>query len=111
MSKEKSIYDGLKYLYAEQLKNKRVPLKIKKIVGNIDFINPSGKQKGFDIHFEGTDKVLGVAGTTVRRQLFMATGTENPDEMTGMEITLYPVKSKRSATGQAIRIAVPEQLA
>ena len=111
MSKNKSIYDGLKYLYAEQLNGKRITLKIKKLVGGIDFVNPAGKQKGFDIHFDKTDKVLGVAGTTVRRQLFMATGTENPDEMIGKEITLYPIESKRSATGLAIRIAVPEHMA
>jgi len=106
-----SIYDGMKYLYAEQLKGKRVTMKIKRIVPNVEFVNPAGKQKGFDIHFEKTDKVLGVCGTTVRRQLFMATGTEEMDEMVGKEITLYPIKSNRSATGQAIRIAVPEQVA
>jgi hypothetical protein len=111
MSKNVSIYDGLRYMYAEQLKNKRVTLKIKNLVGGVDFISPAGKQKGFDIHFEGTDKVLGIPGSTVRRQLFCATGTDNPAEMVGKEITLYPVKSARSATGQAIRIAVPEHMA
>jgi len=112
MSKaNESIYDGLKYLYAEQLQGKRVDLTIKKMVGSIDFVSPAGKQKGFDVHFEETDKVFGIAGSTVRRQLFCATGTENPAEMAGKKITLYPIQSKRSATGQAIRIAVPEQLA
>ena len=104
-----SIYKDMKYLYAEELDGKRVTLKIKKIIGDIKFVNPAGKQMGFDIHFEKTPKVLGVAGTTVRRQLFMATGTKETDEMTGKEITLYPINSSRSATGLAIRIAVPEQ--
>ena len=109
MSKEKSIYDGLELIYAEQLKNKSVTLTIKGIQGGVEFYNPSGKQKGFNISFEETDKKFGVAGSTVRRQLFMATGTENPDEMVGKKITLYPVKSTRSATGQAIRVKVPER--
>ena len=106
-----SIYDGTKYMYAEQLKGKRVTLTIKKIVGGIEFYSQAGIQKGFDVFFEKTDKILGVTGVTVRRQLFMATGTEETDEMKGKEITVYPVKSTRSATGEAIRIAIPEQMA
>ena len=104
-----SIYDNEKYLYAENLKNKQVKLKIKKIVMGAKFHSPAGTQEGFDIHFEGTDKVLGVAGITVKRQLFVATGEEDPEKMTGKDITLYPIKSKKSATGQAIRIKIPEQ--
>ena len=106
MSKEKSIYDGLRYIYAENLQGKRVTLTIKKLVGDVKFVSKGGEQKGYDIHFEGTEKIFGVAGSTVRRQLFMATGTENPDEMAGKKITLYPVESKRAATGYAIRIAI-----
>jgi hypothetical protein len=41
----------------------------------------------------------------------MACGTDDPAAMTGKKITLYAVKSAKSATGQAIRIAVPEQMA
>ena len=109
--KAKSIYDNLKYIYAEKLEGKRVILTIKKIDGGVDFFSQAGKQKGYDIYFEKTDKVLGVAGSTVIRQLFMATGTDDPEKMAGKQITLYPVKSPRSATGLAIRIAVPEQRA
>jgi hypothetical protein len=102
-----SIYDGVKYLYAEQLKGKEVTLTIKAIKGDIEFVDArGGKAKGFDIHFESTDKVLGITGVTVRRQLFMATGTEKPSEMVGKKITLYPVESKKAATGVAIRIRV-----
>jgi len=104
-----NIFDKEKYLYAENLQGKRVKLTIKKIVGGIDFHSPAGKKKGFDIYFDKTDKILGVTGITVKRQLFMATGTEETDEMVGKEITLYAVKSIKSATGLAIRIAVPEQ--
>jgi hypothetical protein len=103
-----NIYDGLDYLYAENLQNKDWELTIKKIVGGVEFVEPNSKQKkkGFDIHFTETDKKLGITGSTVRRQLFMATGTEETDKMTGKKITLYPVKSARAATGQAIRIRV-----
>lgn len=107
-----SIYDGTKYLYAEQLHGKRVTLTIKSVTGGVEFCDArGGKTKGFDIVFAETDKVLGMTGITVRRQLFMATGTDDPAAMAGKKITLYPVKSVKSATGQAIRIAVPEQAA
>ena len=110
MSASASIYDGTKYLYAEQLKGKRVTLEIKSVTGGVEFCDPRGqKAQGFDIAFVGTDKILGMTGITIRRQLFMATGTDNPDQMAGKKITLYPVRSAKSATGLAIRIAVPEQ--
>ena len=107
-----SIYDGTRYLYAEQLKGKRVNLTIKAVTGGVEFCDTRGaKSLGFDITFAETDKVFGMTGITVRRQLFMATGTDDPEKMAGKKITLYPVKSAKSATGQAIRIAVPEQMA
>jgi len=107
-----SIYDGTKYLYAEQLKGKRCNLTIKSVVGGVDFVDSrGGKNVGFDITFAETDKVFGVTGITVRRQLFMATGTDDPAQMVGKKVTLYPVKSSKSATGLAIRVAVPEQMA
>jgi hypothetical protein len=110
--KATSIYDGTRYLYAEQLKGKRVTLTIKAVTGGVEFFDARGsKTVGFDITFEGTDKVYGLTGITVRRQLFMATGTEDPSQMGGKAITLYPIKSAKSATGQAIRIAVPEHMA
>ena len=110
MTDKPSIYDGLAYLYAEQLQGKRVALTIKSVTGNVEFFNAAGgMSKGFDLAFNETNKLLGVVGATVRRQLFLATGTDDPGAMVGKKITLYPVKSKRSATGQAIRIAIPEQ--
>ena len=100
-----SIYDGLDHIYAEQLKNKRVKLTIKSVTGGAEFICNGRKNVGFDIAFEETDKKLGVTSATVRRQIFMATGTEDPAKMAGKKIVLYPVESARSATGQAIRVA------
>jgi hypothetical protein len=94
------------------LKGKRVSLTIKSVVGGVEFCDNRGaKTQGFDVVFNETDKVLGMTGITVRRQLFMATGTDDPSAMVGKKITLYSVKSAKSATGQAIRIAVPEQMA
>jgi hypothetical protein len=107
-----SIYDGTKYLYAEQLKGKRVTLTIKAVTGGVEFAgSPGPKTVGFDVTFNETDKVLGMTGITIRRQLFMATGTDDPDKMAGKKITIYPTKSNKSATGFAIRIAIPEQMA
>jgi hypothetical protein len=103
-----SIYDGLKYLYAEQLKGKRVTLKIKGVKAESIKGDGGRESDGHVLSFEKTPKMLVVAGSTVKRQLAMATGTENPDEMVGKEITLYPTKSTRSISGLAIRIAVPE---
>jgi hypothetical protein len=104
-----SIYDGLKYLYAEQLKGKRVTLKIKAVTAETIKGDGGRESQGHVIAFEKTPKMLVVTGSTVKRQLAMACGTENPDEMIGKEVTLYPTKSTRSITGLAIRIAVPEQ--
>lgn len=107
-----SIYDGMKYLYAENLKGKRVSLTIKAVTGGVKFVDSRGGSNiGFDITFAETDKVFGVTGSTVRRQLFMATGTEDPEQMVSKKITLYSVKSQKSATGLALRVAVPEAMA
>lgn len=108
---KKSIFDGMEYLYAEQLKNKRVTLTIKgtelrEIIGD-----GGRKSKGYVISFVETPKKLVVTGATVRRQLAIACGTDNPDEFVGKRITLYPVESTRSVSGQAIRVAVPEHAA
>jgi len=112
MSKEtKSIYEGLPYIYAEQLKGKRVTLTIKSVKYGAKFHEPHTHDEkiGFDIAFEETPKLLGMTGVTVRRQLYVATGTEDTDKMAGKSIVLYPIESSRSATGQAIRIAPVEE--
>ena len=102
-----SIYEGVPYLYAEQLGGKRVTLTIKSVTYGATFHDPNShdEKTGFDIAFEETPKLLGITGITVRRQLFAATGTEDIDKMVGKRIVLFPVKSVRAATGIAIRIA------
>lgn len=114
-----SVFDNVDYLYAERLKGKRVTLTIKEVVSGVEFFcaQSNKKEKGIDVVFEetfkGTDRhmKLGVTGITVRRQLAMACGTDETDQMAGKKITLYPIKSVKSASGQAIRIAVPEFMA
>jgi hypothetical protein len=107
MSEHKtSIFDGCKYVYAENLKGKKVKLTIKSVSGGVEFIDPSGRKAiGFDVSFTETDKVLGIASVTVRRQLASVTGTDTPSEMVGKQIVLYTVDSKKSTSGKAIRIA------
>lgn len=106
MSEKESIFAGLPYLYAEQLHGKRVTLTIAKVTGGAKFVSPDGRTAiGFDIDFKETEKKLGITGVTVRRQLTVATGTDCPDEMAGKRITIYPIESKKSASGFAIRIA------
>jgi hypothetical protein len=106
MSAKISIYDGLPYIYAEQLKGQRVTLTIKGVTGGVEFVSQDGRKSvGFDIAFVETDKVLGVTGVTVRRQIMAAVGTEDVVDMVGKKITLYSVPSRKSASGQAIRVA------
>ena len=105
MSKPASIYDGLKYLYAEQLKGKEVTLTISKVDGGIEFTDKrGGKTLGHDIWFKETDKALGVTGVTIKRQIATATGEDDPAKMVGKRITLYSVKSVKAETGVAIRV-------
>lgn len=100
-----SVFDGAKYLYAEQLKGKAVTLTIKRAVSGIEFTDGTGrKNMGIDVSFEETPKILGVTGMTVRRQLCAVCGGEHLAGMAGKKITLYPVPSKKAATGVAIRI-------
>ena len=107
----KSIFDGLDYLYAEMLKGKRVTMTVKNVT-QMEIIGDGGrKAQGYEVAFEETPKKFAFAGATVRRQLAMACGTDDPEKMSGKKITLYPVKSARSVSGQAIRIAIPEQVA
>jgi hypothetical protein len=109
--KKKSIFDGMEYLYAEQLKGKRVNLTIKSVVEQKVFGDGGRSSLGFAVAFNETPKKLVITGATVRRQLSMACATEDPDEMIGKKITIYPVESTRSISGQAIRIAIPEHAA
>jgi hypothetical protein len=111
MAEKKSIYDGLRYLYAEQLKGKRVTLTIKSVVDE-DVVGDGGRHtQGHALAFDETPKLLIVTGATIKRQLAMACQTDDPAAMVGHKITLYPVKSPKSISGWAIRVAIPEAMA
>jgi hypothetical protein len=105
--KPESIYDDLEYLYAENLKGKRVTLTIKSVKSGAKFFCPQSNttNTGYDVEFVETPKKLGITGTTIRRQLGIAAGTDDPNEMGGKKIILFSMKSQKSATGIAIRIA------
>ena len=111
MSDKKSIFDGARYLYAEQLKGKRVTLTIKGVTEEKIIGDGGRKSDGFALSFVETEKQLVISGMTIRRQLAMATQTEDPDAMAGKKIVLYPVQSAKSISGFAIRIAIPEHAA
>ena len=106
-----SVYDGLRYLYAEQLDNKRHTVTIAEVKPEEVTDLNGRKTMGFALGFEETKKLLVVTGATIRRQLRMACGTEDPAEMVGMKIILYPTPSKKAVTGQAIRIAEADKTA
>ena len=105
--KPESIYDNLEYLYAENLKGKRVTVTIKSVKSGAKFFCPQSNTTniGYDVELVETPKKLGLTGTTIIRQLGIATGTDDPSEMGGKKIILFPMNSKKSATGIAIRIA------
>jgi len=106
-----SVYDSLDHVYAEQLKGKSVALTIKSVDAETIVGDGGRTTDGFALSFDETTKRLIVAGATIRRQLALACGTDDPSKMAGQKITLYPVKSTRSVSGQAIRIKIPEVVA
>lgn len=103
------VTDQLKYIYGENLlkdgQPRRVTLTIKAIQADEFVDQRGGKTHGFSIAFDEAKKLLGVTGVTVTRQLVLATGTEDAAAMIGKKVVLYPVASKKSVSGWAVRIA------
>ena len=109
------ITQNLKYIYGENLLDKatgqpgRVTLTIKDIVDDTFMDGRTGSAtKGFSVKFEKTDKMLGVTGSTVTRQLYLAIGSDDVKDAIGKKIVIYTVPSKKSATGWAVRVARAE---
>ena len=126
MSDKSVDWKNLRCLYAEDLKNSRVPV----VVGGIRETPKDARlfchntsTGAWDVAFATPDKegrtpyiqipVPNEFGkrTALLRQYVQAAGGDPDPSQVGTEITLYPVESKKSVTGQAIRIAIPEQLA
>jgi len=119
-------WSNLRCLYAEDLRGARWPL----VIGGVRE-TPKGarlfchneESEAWDIAFgqpdkEGRTPYIQIPtrnkygkSTTLLRQYVMATGSEPCAEHVGNKIVLYPVESKKSTTGKAIRIAVPESAA
>jgi hypothetical protein len=102
----------LKYIYGEDLlgpdgQPKQWPVEIEKVVDDEFPDQRTGKkEQGFSLVFKGKRRMLGITGATITRQLKIAAGTSKRDEMPGKKITLYPVQSKKSISGWAVRIDI-----
>lgn len=103
------ITQNLKYIYGENLVKDGKPTQVTLTIAGIiddEFIDgrTGQKTKGFSVQFKETPKMLGVTGSTVTRQLAAAVGNEDVKAAVGKRIGLYPVESKKSATGWAVRV-------
>jgi hypothetical protein len=120
MSDQTVNWKKLRCLYAEDLKGKRITVKI----GGVR-VTPKGaklfchneESEAWDIAFaqpdkEGRTPYIQIPApndfgkrTTILRQYVMASGGDPSDEQIGVSIVLYPVDSNKAATKVAIRIA------
>ena len=121
--KPKVNWNNLRCIYAEDLKNKR----INRTIGGVRdtpkgarLFSKAGESEAWDVAFTECDK----EGRTTYIQIpkpnqygkktgflrgyNLATGGDPDESHVGKTIVLYPVASQKSETGQAIRIAVPE---
>ena len=124
MSDGKKInWNNLRCLYAEDLHNNRVTMTIgavRSTPNGAKLFCQTGESEAWDIAFDKPDKEGRTCyiqipkpnnfgkKTGLLRGYVLACGTDPDGSHAGKAITLYPVASKKSATGQAIRIAVPE---
>ena len=98
--KAPSIFDGCKYLYAEQLKGKRATMTIKAIEP-MTIVGDGGREdEGFEVAFAETPKLYAFSCTTNRRMLSAIFGTEDYRAYVGKKIDLYAAKVGK---GQGIR--------
>ena len=119
-------WDNLRCLYAEDLKGKRITMTIggvRETPKGAKLFCHNEESEAWDVAFAMRDKdgktpyvqspqpnAYGKR-TTLLRQFVMATAGDPCAESVGKSVTLYPVESKKSTTGKAIRIAVPEHAA
>ena len=114
--------EELRCMYAEMLGGKRVTLEIASVRDAPDPLYCQGTSTGaWDVIFKQKDKggktlYLQVPepnkhgkSTALLRQYVMICGGTPSEKDVGTKITLYPIASKKSVTGEAIRIAIPEQ--
>ena len=114
--------EKLRCLYAESISGKRVTLKVASVRNAPTPLYCNGTaSQAWDILFEqkgkdGATLYIQIPhpnkdgkSTALLRQYMMATGSEPSDASVGKEVILYTVPSKKSVTGEAIRIAIPER--
>jgi len=116
--------EKLRCMYAEDLKSKRVKMTVERVRKAPKQLYCNGQSTGaWDVIFKQKDKEGSTMyiqlprpdsdgkRTAILRQFVMATGGDPSDESIGKDLTLYPIESKKSVTGQAMRIAIPEHMA
>ena len=119
-------WDKLRCLYAEDLKGKRITMPIggvRDTPKGARLFCHNAESEAWDVAFAVVDKdgktpyIQVPKGnefgkrTTLLRQYVMACGGDPDPAQAGTELTLYPIDSKKSTTGKAIRIAIPEHVA
>ena len=103
--KAPSIFDGAKYIYAEQLKGKKVAVTFKTIEQKT-IVGENGREdEGFEVSFVETPKKYAFTCATNRKALAGIFGTEDYREYIGKKVCIFPAKSGR---GLAIRFAAVE---
>jgi len=100
-----SIFDGCKYICAEQLHSKAATLTIKAITPKTIVGDGGREAEGFEMSFAETPKMYAFACSTNRRALMSIFSTEDYRVYVGKRIKLYPAKSGK---GLAIRIAAAD---
>lgn len=106
------IFKDLEYLYAENIGGDGMTVQIVSISDGAKFVGMDGRTtSGFAVTLDkmDTDKKLGMTGTTVKRQIALATGTTDTDKMVGKWIHLFTIDSRKSVTGRAIRLRAPTE--
>lgn len=102
------VSDNMKYIYGEMLLDNGQPRRHTLTVAGVvpdEFTDATGrKTAGFSLKFSETKKLLGVTGITVSRQLIMHLGDDTAG-WAGKKICIYPVPSKKSVSGWAVRVA------
>jgi hypothetical protein len=111
----------LRCLYAEMLRNKRVTMTVASVRTAPTLLYCNGKESSaWDVIFTEKDKAGATLyiqipkpnsegkSTSLLRQYIMVTGGEPDESHAGAKLTLHPVKSRKATTGQALRIALPD---
>lgn len=104
-SKTVSVFDGAKYLYAEQLGGKAFTLTIKTFEPTTIIGENGRSDRGFEVGFIETPKKYAFACVTNRRALAQIFGTEDYTAYIGKRVRLFAAKTGR---GMGIRFAADE---